>query len=95
MPEAQARCNSHEFAEEMAYYEIDPWGEDRADLRAGIIASTIANVNRESKRKAFVPRDFMPDFDSKPKPAQSQREMAAVMGQLMAKQNAYVAKVGG
>ena len=95
MSEAQARCNSHEFAEEMAYYEIDPWGEDRADLRAGIIASTIANVNRESKRKAFVPRDFMPDFDSKPKPAQSQREMAAVMGQLMAKQNAYVAKVGG
>ena len=93
--EAQARCDSHEYAEWQAKYEIDPWGEDRADLRAGIIASTIANVNRESKRKAFVPRDFMPDFDSKPKPAQSQREMAAVMGQLMAKQNAYVAKVGG
>ena len=92
VPEAQAKCNSRQFAEWQAYYEINPWGEERADLRAGIIASTIANVNRESKRKAFVPRDFMPDFDSKPKPAQSQQEMAAVMGQLMAKQNAYVAR---
>ena len=95
MRELLERCDSREIAEWMAYDSVEPFGEDRADLRAGIIASTIANVNRESKRKAFVPRDFMPDFDSKPKPAQSQQEMTAVMNQFMARQNAHVARTGG
>lgn len=46
----------------MAYYELEPWGERRADLRAGIVASTIANVNRDPKRraKAYAPEEFMP-----------------------------------
>ena len=79
----------------MALDQIDPWGEERADLRAAMIASTIANVHRDPKKKAFTFGDFMLDFDPKPKPVQSQQEMAAVMGQLTAKQNAYVARVGG
>lgn len=45
-----------------AYYRIDPWGPERADLRAGIIASVIANVNRDSKKRArpFSATDYMP-----------------------------------
>lgn len=54
------------------YYQLEPFGEERADLRAGIVASTIANVNRDTKRrsKPFAPSDFMPDFDNSraPKP---------------------------
>ena len=95
MRELLERCDSREIAEWMAYDSVEPFGEDRADLRAGIIASQIVNVHLSKGQRATVPADFMPDFDPKPKPAQSQREMAAVMGQLMAKQNAYVAKVGG
>jgi hypothetical protein len=51
-----------EFATWQAYYEIDPFGEDRADLRAGIVASVIANANRDPKRKPtpFTAQDFMP-----------------------------------
>ncbi len=43
----------------MAFYELEPFGDARADLRAGIIASTLANVNRGKETKAFTPQDFM------------------------------------
>lgn len=59
--EVEATMSSHEIAEWMAYYRINPWGEDRADLRSGVVASTIANVNRDpNKGRPFSPRDFMP-----------------------------------
>ncbi len=48
------------MAEFIALDRIDPWDESRADLRAGIVASVIANVNRGKKTKAFTARDFMP-----------------------------------
>jgi hypothetical protein len=48
-----------------AYAQIEPFGEERADLRSGIVASVIANVNRDPKKgKAFNPQDFMPKFGS-------------------------------
>lgn len=50
---------------------LEPFGEDRADLRAGIISSTIANVNRDPKKsQPFAAKDFMPDWSkaNKPKP---------------------------
>ena len=48
------------MAEWIAYDRVDPWDEARADLRAGIVAATIANVNRSKKTRAFKPEDFMP-----------------------------------
>lgn len=63
----QAVLTSNDFADWLAYYRVEPFGEDRADLRAGIIASVIANVNRDPKkrRRAFRPEDFIPKFDRK------------------------------
>ena len=55
--------SSKELVEWQAYYSIEPFGEERADLRAGIIASTIANVNRPKGKKAYDAEDFMPKFD--------------------------------
>ena len=66
-PEAMARCDSMEFAEWCAFYMLDPWGGERGDLQAGIIASTIAQVNA-AKGKRFKPSDFMPKFGPPPKP---------------------------
>lgn len=54
-----ARMSSREFHEWIAFYEIDPWGDQRADVRAGIIASTLANIHRDKHAKAFKPQDFM------------------------------------
>lgn len=46
----------------VALNAIDPFGESRADLRAGIVASVIANVNRDPKKRSepFRAQDFMP-----------------------------------
>lgn len=46
----------------MRYYREEPFGEERADLRSGIITSAIANSNRDPKKRPqpFSPRDFMP-----------------------------------
>ena len=40
-------------------YGLEPFGDERADLRSGVVASTIANVNREKKRKPYKPEDFL------------------------------------
>jgi len=58
--EMLTRIDSHELTEWMAYYTVEPFGENRADLRAGIISSTIANINRSKDRPAYKPLDFMP-----------------------------------
>lgn len=48
----------------MQYYEQEPFGEERADLRAYSIVAMIANVNRDPKKRpqGYVPSDFMPKF---------------------------------
>lgn len=58
-----AELTSAQFAEWMAYSRLEPWGEERDDLRMGIIASTIANANRSKGQKPFTPQQFMPDFE--------------------------------
>lgn len=69
--------DSRELSEWIAYDQLCPFGEERADLRMGILASTIANVNKSRKRKAYRPQDFMPKFrpESGPK---SWQEIKAV-----------------
>jgi len=77
--EAQASTDSREFAEWLAYQQIDPSGEDRADLRAAIIACVIANANRDPKSKPFTPSDFMPDFAPKRQPPNDELIRAKLM----------------
>jgi hypothetical protein len=69
--------SSHELSEWMAFEAIDgPIGNQRADLRAGIVAATLANCHRSSKSTAFKPQDFMPFVD---RPKQSQETMAEML----------------
>ena len=52
--------SSHEISEWIAYNRIDPLGrEQRGDLRAGIVASVIANSHR-TRGSAYTPQDFLP-----------------------------------
>ena len=46
----------------LALWQISPWGEDRADLRSGIVASTLANIHRDDKKRPepFSAHEFMP-----------------------------------
>lgn len=44
----------------MAFDRISPFGDERADLRTGILASLTANIHRKKGAAAFTPADFMP-----------------------------------
>lgn len=55
-----ARIGSDELTEWMAFYQLEPFGDFRADMRSGIVAATIANANRSSDADPFRPDDFMP-----------------------------------
>lgn len=65
--------SSRQFAEWMAYSRLEPWGEDRDDLRMGIVASVIANSNRGKGKKPYKPQDFMPNFEPEDEAAAIER----------------------
>ena len=58
------------LTEWMAYFSIEPFGEERGDLRAGVVASTFANVMCSGSQK-FQPQDFLLEFGGEPKPPMS------------------------
>ena len=74
--ELQERVSSRDFAEYWAAFQLDPWGAEREDLRAGIVASTIANANRDPKKRPrpFTPEQFMPSL-GRPAEADEDREI--------------------
>lgn len=45
----------------MAYYSIEPFGEQVADWRHGIAVSTLANINRDTKARSnpYKATDFI------------------------------------
>lgn len=59
--ELLSRISSAEITEWMAYYDLEPFGEKRADLRSAIVSKVIADANSE-KNKSFDVDDFMPQF---------------------------------
>ena len=69
----QECTDSDEFAEWLAFQSIDPASEERADLRAGIIASVIAHMMPTKGNRVLSPVDCMP-FVVRPKPTQEQLE---------------------
>lgn len=47
----------------MAFNELEPFGEERADLRMAILAAVIANASRTKRgSRRYRPKDFMPKF---------------------------------
>ena len=68
--------DAEEFGWWAAMYRRDPWGEDRADLRHGILCSLVANAL--SSKGRFKPADFIPKF-GKPKPKRSLAEQFRAM----------------
>ncbi len=77
---AQREIDSAEFSEWLAYDQIDPIGQQREDLRAGIIAATVANSSGNSKHQ-FKPEEFMPRFGEPPK-RQTAEEQMAILGMI-------------
>lgn len=59
-----------QFCGWLSYFRLEPFGEERADLRAGTIAATVANTVRGRDQRAAKPSDFMPEFGESDEPAQ-------------------------
>tara|TARA_Y100000310_G_C20229959_1_gene599778 strand:- start:158 stop:361 length:204 start_codon:yes stop_codon:yes gene_type:complete len=47
----------------MAFSKIEPFGEQRADIRSAIIAMTMANTWRSAKQQPLKITDFIPNFE--------------------------------
>ena len=77
--ELYSRLTSSEITTWLAYYMLDPMGGEREDLRSGIIAATIANVNRGKGTQPFEPSDFMPKFGPEKETVQAPEDMMAQM----------------
>ena len=78
--EAQVRCDAQEYAEWMAEYSIEPFGDERADLNAASICTLVANIVKEKNKKPFTVADFLPEFGGqRRKRGQTPDQMAAVM----------------
>lgn len=70
--QAQREISSVEFAEWQAYAMLEPFGGERDDERAGVVAATMANLQLDPKEldpeyrdvpkrtKPFGIRDFLP-----------------------------------
>lgn len=50
------------MAEWMAYYRLEPWGGERGDLQAGVVASLVANALRKEGSEPLSPSDFLLRF---------------------------------
>lgn len=47
----------HEFREWRAYYDLEPFGEERQDLRIGSLVATILNIARKRGKPPISVRD--------------------------------------
>ena len=62
---AQQEIDAREYASWVAYHRLDPFGNERADFHAALIAWTVASMMR-SKGPAPKFKDFSPAFAQKP-----------------------------
>ncbi len=53
--------SSDEFTEWLAYYQIEPFGEQIADLRHGTACALVANINRniEHRPEPYLADEFI------------------------------------
>lgn len=75
--------DSHELAEWMAYYKLEPWGEERADIRAAIVARTVASqwAKEPPELEAFMPfreQDEPQTFDEMKRVLRGAKRIAGV-----------------
>lgn len=75
--------NSRQISDWMIYFELEPFDEQRADLRAAMLASLTANMNRKSGTPPFSELDFMPYVPNKEqiKSKQSSKQLKNFLGQ--------------
>jgi hypothetical protein len=72
-----AEMDSRELTEWMAYDVVEPFGDGRGDIQAGVVASTIANIHRTKNARPYKPTDFVPRYGEPPPREPTADEAAA------------------
>lgn len=49
----------NELVDWESYYQVEPWGQLRDNMHAGLIASTIANQHRKRGGKVITYKDYL------------------------------------
>jgi len=73
------------FHEAMLYEQVEPFGDRRRDVQAGIIAATIANVNRGKDIRPYKVTEFMMPWDPvvhKPQTPEQQMKILLALQQI-------------
>lgn len=70
----------------MAYAKIEPFGEERQDLRFAMLMALLANIHRDPKKRrtAYSPEDFMPNFGPPKRKEKSWEEQLKIVEMLNA-----------
>jgi hypothetical protein len=78
-----AEMTASQLAGWEAYFSLEPWGTEVDDHRAGVIASTVANLSGKTLRKGAdtQPADFFPSRIPKPRPSVAD-QVHAIFGPL-------------
>ena len=71
----------------MAFAQVEPFGPERADLRAAIIACTMANAWRGKNQRPFRVSEFMPKFELPVQQTITEMKRALQQWQKVLKQN--------
>ena len=87
-----ASMTTDEFDEWEEYYNLEPWGEERADLRIGLLACAVEKLVAGDKAQ-WKPEMFLIDPTMK-REQQEPDEMAETMRQLAARVNAASQNAG-
>lgn len=75
---------ARQLHEWQAFYEIDPFGDQRDDLRTGILCSVMNNRWRAKNETPVKPMDFMPYIQHvEQTPEDIQRTLKSILGQVI------------
>ncbi len=80
--EMLSRMSALELTEWQRYYDVEPFGEERSDLRAAIVARVIAQSNGARAAKL---EDFIPRFERREARPQTAADQMAVFRALAAR----------
>lgn len=74
--ELSDRMSSRELLEWMAYAELEPFGEQRADLRMGISTAWMVRMWADPKKaRGIEPQMFMPYYEEPPKQPKTAQQL--------------------
>lgn len=74
--------NAKQLRDWEVYYSIEPFGEESAFRRTGVIASTLINLKLKKEAKKLTPNDFMPMLYVGKKEEQTTTDMKDLMSSM-------------